>query len=186
MNESNIHRIPVAPVKAVKTAKPVGAAKRGRAINAVAAVGLGLVVAGAGIFVFALQPSNIVPQTTGEARTKTVAGVPPPAGLTGERALALAAERFEDGERSGASLAEAWRLAAWAAVLGAPPEQVAALRERIDAQLEARWRRGRFAFLHARKLRNAVAADAALRTLRETFPSEHPYGREIDRLEGRP
>lgn len=186
MNESNIHRIPVAPVKGGKTVKPVTAVEHGRALKAVAAVVVGLALAGAGIFVFARRPSTAVVRPSDVAKKMTVDSIAsPPAGLTGERALSLAEDRLKDGARSGASLADAWRLAAWAAALGAPAEQVGGLRARIDAELEARWRRGRFAYLHARKLRRAVAADAALRTLRETFPHEHPYGREIDRMENR-
>lgn len=178
MKESNIHRIPIAPAEAVP---PARAAKL-----RTAAVGVfvgAVLVAGAAWLMRSAVEQTIDVQDPKEAVAATS---PPPAGLSAERALALAEARLRDGERSGASLADAWRFAGWAAALGAAAPQTEALQRRIDEQLETRWRRGRFAYVHARKLRRSVAADAALRTLRETFPREHAKSRDLDRLERRP
>lgn len=175
MNESNIHRIPVVPAKAVQAARPA------RPLKMMGAVFAGAVIV-AGVAWLA-RPSVEQAVDGGERPTVVATISPPPAGLSAERALALAEERLQDGERSGASLADAWRFAGWAAALGAPVAPTQEIRRRIDQQLDVRWRRGRFAYLHARKLRHAVAADAALRTLRETFPREHPKSRDIDRME---
>lgn len=175
MNESNIHRIAVTRAENQRPTK---------AVRVVGATIVGLVLLGGAIALLRPSSERAAAHTEKPAAVATIP--PPPAGLTADRAAALAEERLLDGARSGASLADAWRLAVWAEALGKDAVQTDDLRRRIDEQLDVRWRRGRYAYLHARKLRNAVAADAALRTLRETFPREHPRSKDIDRMEMRP
>ncbi len=146
-----------------------------------------LVLMIAGVLWMAQQKPDAVDTERPSARALALRTPPPPEGVTAERAHRAAEQLLEEASRSSAALAYARRAATWARELygAAVPPQLTELEARIEAELAARFHRGRAAFVRARKLGRKTEADAALRMLRETFPRDDARAWDLDRLEDR-
>jgi hypothetical protein len=111
--------------------------------------------------------------------------MPPPAGMTYQRAQSAASQLFADADRSIPALAEARRAATWAVQLAAQPDEKTAAETMmlaIDAAVEARFESAAAQFVRSRRMEDEVGAQAAWRVLRELATSGHPLAPEVDRL----